>query len=172
MTPTLAAEKLENSVNSLILQVWRLQNFYSSSWVIFQIQIGFLIIFGPLGCWLDDHDKLLVFFMKFSKPRVFFAKDIGDLGGGFRYFLFSPLFEDDSHFDQYFSDGLKPPTRDVRQFCTFPWIEPWHLSWREVLGARRKDSQRSFAGGPTRQGEFSISSDFYFMGMQGYTPVN
>ena len=33
------------------------------------------------------------------------------LGGGFKYFLFSPLFGKDSHFDQYFSDGLKPPTR-------------------------------------------------------------
>ena len=29
------------------------------------------------------------------------------LGGGFKYFLFSPLFEEDF---QYFSDGLKPPT--------------------------------------------------------------
>ena len=25
--------------------------------------------------------------------------------------LFSPLFGEDSHFDSYFSDGLKPPTR-------------------------------------------------------------
>ena len=33
------------------------------------------------------------------------------LGGGFKYFLFSSLFGEDSHFDQYFSDGLKPPTR-------------------------------------------------------------
>ena len=33
------------------------------------------------------------------------------LGGGFKYFLFSPLPGEDSHFDKYFSDGLKPPTR-------------------------------------------------------------
>ena len=33
------------------------------------------------------------------------------LGGGFKYCLFSPLFGEDSHFDSYFSDGLKPPTR-------------------------------------------------------------
>ena len=32
------------------------------------------------------------------------------LGGGFKYFIFSPLCGEDSHFDQYFSDGLKPPT--------------------------------------------------------------
>ena len=33
------------------------------------------------------------------------------LGGGFNVFLFSSLFGEDSHFDEYFSDGLKPPTR-------------------------------------------------------------
>ena len=32
------------------------------------------------------------------------------LGGGFKYVLFSSLFGEDSHFDPYFSDGLKPPT--------------------------------------------------------------
>ena len=32
------------------------------------------------------------------------------LGGGFKYVLFSPLFGEDSHFE-YFSKGLKPPTR-------------------------------------------------------------
>ncbi len=35
------------------------------------------------------------------------------LGGGFKYFLFSPLFVEDYHFDFWliFSNGLKPPTR-------------------------------------------------------------
>ena len=33
------------------------------------------------------------------------------LGGGFKYVLCSPLFGEDSHFDQYFSNGLvQPPT--------------------------------------------------------------
>ena len=33
------------------------------------------------------------------------------LGGGSKYFLFSSLFGEDSHFDKYFSDGLvQPPT--------------------------------------------------------------
>ena len=32
-----------------------------------------------------------------------------ELDGGFRYFLFSPLFGEDSQFDKYFSNGLKPP---------------------------------------------------------------
>ena len=31
--------------------------------------------------------------------------------GGFKDFLCSPLFGEDSHFDSYFSNGLKPPTR-------------------------------------------------------------
>ena len=34
------------------------------------------------------------------------------LAGGFKDFLFSPLLEEDSHFDLYFSIGLvQPPTR-------------------------------------------------------------
>ena len=32
------------------------------------------------------------------------------LGGGFKYFLFSPLLGEDSQFVWYFSKGLKPPT--------------------------------------------------------------
>ena len=35
---------------------------------------------------------------------------IGSLGGGFKYFLFSPLLGDMIQFDYYFSSGLKPPT--------------------------------------------------------------
>ena len=33
------------------------------------------------------------------------------LGGGFKYFLFSSLFGEMILFDEYFSDGLKPPPR-------------------------------------------------------------
>ena len=32
------------------------------------------------------------------------------LGGCFKHFVFSPLPGEDSHFDYYFSNGLKPPT--------------------------------------------------------------
>jgi len=35
-------------------------------------------------------------------------------------FLFSPLFGEDSHFDSYFSKGLKPPTRN-----RFPKSDGW-----------------------------------------------
>ena len=41
------------------------------------------------------------------------------LGGGFKYFLFSPLFGEDFQFDWYFSDGLKPPTSN--------WLVRAHL---------------------------------------------
>ena len=43
------------------------------------------------------------------------------LGGGFNYSLFSPLFGEDSHFDSYFSDGLKPPTRKPLPFVWGIW---------------------------------------------------
>ena len=39
-----------------------------------------------------------------------------ELGGGlnfFKCFLFSPLPGEMIQFDKYFSDGLKPPTREV-----------------------------------------------------------
>ena len=38
------------------------------------------------------------------------------LGGGFNYFLFSPLFGEDSGFDSYFSKGLKPQTSIIVVF--------------------------------------------------------
>ena len=41
--------------------------------------------------------------------RVFFP--LTKQGGDFKCFLFSPLSGEDSHFDSYFSGGLKPPTR-------------------------------------------------------------
>ena len=41
--------------------------------------------------------------------------NIDSLGGGFNYFLFSSLFGEDSHFDSYFSTGLKPPPSSIFQ---------------------------------------------------------
>ncbi len=54
-------------------------------------------------------------------------------GWWFQTFFFSPLFGEDSHFDSYFSDGLKPPTRWRSRICrcVFPyWLRstsPWCL---------------------------------------------
>ena len=44
------------------------------------------------------------------------------LGGGFKYFVFSSLFGEDSNFDSYCSNGLKPPTRR-----TFAWLFDVHM---------------------------------------------
>ena len=50
------------------------------------------------------------------------------LGGGFKYVLFSPLFGEDSHFDQYFSNGLKPPTSlSIDQLFHQLSINKWDL---------------------------------------------
>ncbi len=38
------------------------------------------------------------------------GKGLALLGGGFKYFVFSPLFGEMIHFDQYVWNGLKPPT--------------------------------------------------------------
>ena len=45
------------------------------------------------------------FWVNFSHPKK------GGLGGGFKDFLFSSLFGEMIQFAEYFSDGLKPPTR-------------------------------------------------------------
>ena len=42
------------------------------------------------------------------------------LGGGFKYFLFSPLLGEMIQFDSCFSDGLKPPTRHSLTGYTLP----------------------------------------------------
>ena len=53
----------------------------------------------------------------------FFLVSARILGGGFKYFLVSPLFGEDFQFDSYFSDGLKPPTRIICRSCvTLPVI--------------------------------------------------
>ena len=37
------------------------------------------------------------------------------VGGGFKdFFIFTPVWGKVSNFDEYFSDGLKPPTRTVK----------------------------------------------------------
>ena len=52
-----------------------------------------------------------------------FAPKTHKLDGGFRYFLFSPLFREDSHFDQYFSKGLKPPpSKNLVVGGCFVWV--------------------------------------------------
>ena len=66
----------------------------------------------------------LVMFLRFAS--VFF---LGEIGGSlpskrngprwwFHFFLCSPLFGEDFQFDFYFSDGLKPPTRDFKTLST------------------------------------------------------
>ena len=54
------------------------------------------------------------------------------LGGGFKHFLFSPLFVEDFQFDQYFSDGLKPPTSFV---ASWGFVSPYpRLGNHSIMG--------------------------------------
>ena len=46
-----------------------------------------------------------------------------------KYFSFSPLLGEDSHFDQYFSDGLKPPTRHQFHISLPAFVHPLHSSF-------------------------------------------
>ena len=56
--------------------------------------------------------RVLIRYQTLSPPNdvSLFQGKTSNLGGGFKHFLFSPLFGEDFQFDYYFSDGLKPPT--------------------------------------------------------------
>ena len=74
----------------------------------------------------------------------------GLLAGGFNHFLCSPLFGEDSHFDWYFSDGLKPYHQPVEDRCGASFVDlfvpsllchvtllaPWVFSWVNGDGRR------------------------------------
>ena len=55
------------------------------------------------------------------------------LGGGFKYFLFSHLFGEDSHFDEYFSKGLKPPTRFMNEQVRYLAHVFWTYTLRDII---------------------------------------
>ena len=71
------------------------------------------------------HQKLVIFWspiflrtkklsthLRIEGEIVKFFEFRKSLGGGFKHFLFSPLFGEDFQFEAYFSDGLvQPPTR-------------------------------------------------------------
>ena len=53
---------------------------------------------------------------------------IACLGGGFNYFFVTPKIGEDSHFDYYFSKGLKPPTSCFGDFHGFfEWFHVWKI---------------------------------------------
>ena len=68
---------------------------------------------------------------KRGRKQVTLMKGNGNLGRGFKYFLFSPLLGEDSHFDYYFSRGLKPPASNVfgsfffEERILIPMTDPW-----------------------------------------------
>ena len=101
------------------------------------------------------------------------------LGGGFKHVLFSSLFGEDSLFDSYFSDGLKPPTSctwwDMRinlsrwQLDLFFSIKnyhsqlviPWPLQFVFVLQPRKLTAGTpKNGGGWFRWFSFSFRGDF------------
>ena len=68
-----------------------------------------LFCFWEIFCWthIKTHLDIKTSRPARTKTRTNCNKS---LGGGFKQFLFSPQFGEDSHFDEYFSKGLKPPT--------------------------------------------------------------
>ena len=63
------------------------------------------------------------------------------LGGGFKYFLFSPLPGEMIQFDSYFSNGLKPPTSySLPRLVGSDWgiSSDWTVKWFVRWFLRRK----------------------------------
>ena len=78
------------------------------------------------------------------------------LGGGFRYFLFSSLFGEDSRFDQYFSNGLKRPTSYFWSLCIFSETVLSSIAVRNVEAifyesGKKKGPTQVFHSGQTSQ---------------------
>ena len=59
---------------------------------------------------LEQNEYCILRYKTICTHKMITIKYYNYLGGGFKYFLFSSLFGEDSHFDEYFSKGLKPPT--------------------------------------------------------------
>ena len=103
--------------------------------------------------WKNNNFRDVILRYKVSKKTPG-PENLGEsiLGGVFKYFLFSPLFGEDSHFDSYFSNGLKPPTSgDFPSFSPTAmesWVA-WNLGSLQGLdgplhGGRE---ERRFGGG-------------------------
>ena len=68
---------------------------------------------------------------------VYHQQNVGivQLDGGFKDFLFSPLLGEDSHVDEYFSKGLKPPTR--QRLISVRSRPPMHYAKHPVVLLRK-----------------------------------
>ena len=82
--------------------------------VINHLQTGMILQVTPSKVLLNDTPYPLVgtpWSIQYRLNPKWGAPYFGRLVGGFKHFLFSPLFGEINKFDLYFSDGLKPPTR-------------------------------------------------------------
>ena len=63
--------------------------------------------------WANHSSLLYTLHLHYRIPKTlqWFRVTEPILGGGFQYFLFSPLLGEMIQFDSYFSKGLKPPIR-------------------------------------------------------------
>ena len=108
-------------MSPVFTRIWNFQR--STQAIISQISVVFtkfqlvsMFFFLPFRCcsWQTSLSPPITE-LGYIKSGVYSIRKNGPLllflGGGFKYFLFSTLPGEDSHFDQYFSIGLKPPAR-------------------------------------------------------------
>ena len=69
-----------------------------------------------------------------TEEELCYPSSHNHLPGGFKYFLFSTIFGEDSQFDKYFWDGLKPPTsHDFNKMVPLNW-QDGYFAMRRVIG--------------------------------------
>ena len=79
--------------------------------ILIWFSIIFTIHFGFFSPYFRKHPNGSVRSPKSLVEKVAGITALSYMTGGFKYFLFLPLLGEMIQFDQYFSDGLKPPTR-------------------------------------------------------------
>ena len=69
-------------------------------------ELAALRFFGAVGVYCPAYPNRCLAFLASGNEILY-------LGGGFKDFSCSPLIGEDFQFDEYFSNGLKPPTSDA-----------------------------------------------------------
>ena len=116
-------KRWQNAHVNKISQTWK-QNMFWKNVDLLEVFLGGRI--PPLSMANDGRFPGLEPFMKSVCHWTCIPLKITQLGGGFKYFLLSPLPGEMIQFDYYFSNGLKPPTRQtvMKDFCLIKCSSP------------------------------------------------
>ena len=98
-----------------------------------------------------------------TEEELCYPSSHNHLPGGFKYSLFSTIFGEDSQFDKYFWDGLKPPTsHDFNKMVPLNW-QDGYFAMRRVIGLENfRNKQSPGDGGTVENGISPTLVSFHF----------